>query len=127
MPHVKRIQNAQPPSKNAKISARPIKTAGNGASLVLEIQLPSMLPSVLLLTTAFLLKPTVLNTACKNHAQLTLTNVLEINSVDFSYLNAESLKKFGNSTWTVFKKRLFSIQNYQNSTPVLEKTNAFEK
>ena len=124
---VKRIQNAHQLFKNVKINAKLIKTVGNGVSLVLEINLPSMLPNVLLPITASLVKLMDSKIACKNHVQLTLMIVLVINFADFSYLNVEFQKKFGNSTWTVFKKRLFSIQNWLNSLLVLEKTNAFEK
>ena len=124
---VKRIQNAHQLSKIAKTNARLIKTVGNGVSSVLEINLPSMLPNVLLLTTVSLLKFTVLSNAWKIHAQLISMIVLEINYADSSYLNAEFQKKFGNSTLNVFNKRLFSIQSCQDSTLVLEKINVFEK
>jgi hypothetical protein len=48
---VKRIQNAHKLFKIVKINVNQIKTVGNGVLSVLEINLPSMLLNVLLLTT----------------------------------------------------------------------------
>ena len=75
----KRIQNANQPFKTAKTNARLIKTAGNGASSVLETNLPSMLLNALLPTTALILKLklTDSNNACKNHANFNSRDVWE--------------------------------------------------